>query len=131
MRSTATVLRVCATPSNLPYSNEKGEGFENKIAAVVADELKVPVENTLLPQGLGFIRMTLAAKKCDIVIGTAQADEFTQNTNAYYRTTYALLYKEGKGPRRPEARSSIPASRTRSSASRRACPPPTRSPRRA
>jgi quinoprotein dehydrogenase-associated probable ABC transporter substrate-binding protein len=91
------MLRVCATPSNLPYSDEKGEGFENKIAQVVADELKVPVEYTLVPQGLGFIRMTLGAKKCDLVVGTAQADEFTQNTNAYYRTTYALLYKEGKG----------------------------------
>lgn len=88
-------LRVCSTPSNLPYANEKGEGYENKIAEIVASELKLPVEYTWFPQGLGFIRKTLGAKKCDLVIGTAQADEFTQNTNPYYRTTYALIYKKG------------------------------------
>jgi len=92
-----SVLRVCATPSNLPYSDEKGEGFENKIAQIIADELKVPLEYYYQPQGLGFIRMTLGAKKCDLVIGTAQADEFTQNTNNYFKTTYALVYKPGKG----------------------------------
>lgn len=92
-----SVLRVCATPSNLPYSDEKGEGFENKIAKIVADELKVPLEYYYQPQGFGFIKLTLAAKKCDLVIGTAQADEFTQNTNPYYKTTYALVYKPGKG----------------------------------
>jgi len=91
------VLRVCSTPENLPYANEKGEGFENKIAEVFADELKVPVEYTWFPQGIGFIRKTLATKRCDLVIGTAQADEFTQNTNHYYRTTYALVYMPGKG----------------------------------
>lgn len=91
------VLRVCSTPENLPYANEKGEGFENKIADVVADELKVPVEYTWFPQGTGFIRKTLAAKVCDLVIGTAQQDEFTLNTNHYYRTTYALVFKPGAG----------------------------------
>jgi len=92
-----TKLRVCATPSNLPYSDEKGQGFENKIAEIIADELKVPLEYYYQPQGFGFIKLTLGAKKCDLVIGTAQADEFTQNTNPYYRTTYALVYKPGKG----------------------------------
>lgn len=91
------VLRVCSTPENLPYSNEKGEGFENKIAEVIADELKVRIEYTWFPQGIGFIRKTLAAKVCDLVIGTAQADEFTLNTNPYYRTTYALVFKQNSG----------------------------------
>jgi quinoprotein dehydrogenase-associated probable ABC transporter substrate-binding protein len=90
------VLRVCGTPENLPYSNEKLEGFENKIAQLLADDLKLPsVEYTWFPQGLGLVRKTLSLKKCDIMMGTVQADEFTLNTNAYYRTTYALIYKPG------------------------------------
>jgi len=92
------VLRVCATPANLPYSNEKGEGFENKIAQIVADELKRPkVEYTWFPQGMGFVRKTLSEKRCDLIMGTVQADEFTLNTNPYYRTTYALVTKKGSG----------------------------------
>jgi quinoprotein dehydrogenase-associated probable ABC transporter substrate-binding protein len=90
------VLRVCATPANLPYSDEKGEGFENKIAQIVSDELKrAKVENTWFPQGTGFVRKTLSEKRCDLVMGTVQADEFTLNTNHYYRTTYALITKPG------------------------------------
>ncbi len=92
------VLRVCATPANLPYSNEKEEGFENKIAHVVADELKRPkIEYTWFPQGMGFVRKTLSEKRCDLIMGTVQADEFTLNTNHYYRTTYALVTKKGSG----------------------------------
>jgi quinoprotein dehydrogenase-associated probable ABC transporter substrate-binding protein len=92
------VLRVCATPANLPYSDEKEEGFENKIAHIVADELKRPkVEYTWFPQGLGFVRKTLSEKRCDLIMGTVQADEFTLNTNPYYRTTYALVTKKGSG----------------------------------
>jgi quinoprotein dehydrogenase-associated probable ABC transporter substrate-binding protein len=90
------VLRVCATPANLPYSDEKGEGFENKIAQLVADELKrKAVEYTWFPQGTGFVRKTLSEKRCDLIMGTVQADEFTLNTNPYYRTTYALITKPG------------------------------------
>lgn len=91
------VLRVCADPSNLPFSHENGEGFENKIAAIVAEELKLPVEYTWFPQATGFVRRTLFAKACDVIIGFAQGDELVQNTNHYYRSTYALLYREG-GP---------------------------------
>lgn len=90
-------LRVCGTPENLPYSNEKFEGFENKIANVIAEELKLPVEYTWFPQAPGMVRKTLAAKRCDVILQTVQADEFTLNTNAYYRTTYALVYKKGSG----------------------------------
>lgn len=91
------VLRVCSDPANLPFSNQKSEGFENKIADIVADELKVPVEYTWFPQATGFIRRTLFAKACDVVIGYAQGDELVLNTNHYYRSTYALLYRKGKG----------------------------------
>lgn len=91
------VLRVCSDPANLPFSNEKGEGFENKIAEVIADELKVPVEYTWFPMATGFVRMTLFAKRCDVIIGYAQGDELVLNSNAYYRSTYAIVYAKGKG----------------------------------
>ena len=88
------VLRVCAAPGNMPFSDKKKGGFENKIAKIVADELGVPVENFWYPQGMGLVRQTLNKKRCDLVIGTAQTDEFTLNTNHYYRTSYALVYRK-------------------------------------
>jgi quinoprotein dehydrogenase-associated probable ABC transporter substrate-binding protein len=90
-------LRVCADPANMPFSNEKGEGFENKIAEIVAAELKVPIEYVWFPQATGFIRQTLFAKRCDVVMGYAQGDELVLNTNAYYRSVYALVYRRGAG----------------------------------
>jgi quinoprotein dehydrogenase-associated probable ABC transporter substrate-binding protein len=90
-------LRVCADPSDMPFSNQKGEGFENQIADIIADELKVPVVYTWYPKSLGFIRMTLAAKRCDLVIGWGQGDDIVLNTNAIYRSTSVLLYKKGTG----------------------------------
>ena len=92
-----TALRVCADPANMPFSNDKNEGFENKIAEIVAAELKVQVEYTWFPQATGFIRQTLFAKRCDVVIGYAQGDELVLNTNHYYRSTYALLFRAGTG----------------------------------
>jgi quinoprotein dehydrogenase-associated probable ABC transporter substrate-binding protein len=90
-------LRVCADPSDLPFSNQKGEGFENKIADIIADELKIPVKYTWFPKSMGFIRMTLGAKRCDLVIGWGQGDDIVLNTNAIYRSTSVLLYKKGTG----------------------------------
>ena len=90
-------LRVCADPADLPFSNQKGEGFENKIAEIIGDELKLPVVYTWFPKTMGFIRMTLAAKKCDLVIGWGQGDDIVLNTNAIYRSTSALVYKKGTG----------------------------------
>jgi quinoprotein dehydrogenase-associated probable ABC transporter substrate-binding protein len=92
-----TSLRVCADPANMPFSNDKGQGFENKIAEIVAAELKVDVEYTWFPQATGFIRHTLFAKRCDVVIGYAQGDELVLNTNHYYRSVYALVYRAGTG----------------------------------
>ncbi len=92
-----TALRVCSDPANLPFSNDKGEGFENKIADMVAAELKVPVEYTLFPQAIGFIRQTLFARRCDVVIGYPQGDELVLNTNPYYRSSYALVYRGNAG----------------------------------
>ncbi|MGQ0456575.1 MAG: substrate-binding domain-containing protein [Hyphomicrobium sp.] len=90
-------LRVCSDPADLPFSNEKKEGFENKIAEIIADELKLPLEYTWFPKSMGFVRMTLAAKKCDLVIGWGQGDELLLNTNHFYRSVSALIFKPGTG----------------------------------
>jgi quinoprotein dehydrogenase-associated probable ABC transporter substrate-binding protein len=87
------VLRVCSDPANMPFSNEKGEGYENKIAEIIADELKIPVEYTWFPQATGFIRQTLSAKRCDVVMGWGQGDTMVLNTNHYLRSVYALIVK--------------------------------------
>ena len=86
-------LRVCADPGNLPYSNDKGEGFENKIAELIARELGVSLEYTWFPQTVGFVRMTLAAKRCDLIIGVATTNEMMQNTNPYYRSSYVIVHR--------------------------------------
>lgn len=90
-------LRVCADPNNMPYSNEAGEGFENKIAELFAAELGVPVKYTWYPNTVGFIRNTLRVRKCDLILAAPTASELLQNTNPYYRSTYALVYKKDSG----------------------------------
>jgi quinoprotein dehydrogenase-associated probable ABC transporter substrate-binding protein len=92
-----TSFRVCADPNNLPFSNEKGEGFENKIAELLASDLGIPVRYTWYPDSTGFIRSTLNARRCDIIMGTVAGNELVQNTNPYYRSTYALIYKTDTG----------------------------------
>lgn len=91
------VLRVCADPHNLPFSNEQGEGFENKLAEILAAKLGKKLAYAWFPQATGFVRNTLGAHKCDVIIGFPQGDELVQNTNAYYRTAYALVVKPGSG----------------------------------
>jgi quinoprotein dehydrogenase-associated probable ABC transporter substrate-binding protein len=91
------VLRVCADPRNLPFSNEKGEGFENKLAELFADKLQKKLDYMYFPQATGFVRMTLGAHRCDVIMGFPQGDELVQGTNPYYRTAYALVAKLGSG----------------------------------
>jgi quinoprotein dehydrogenase-associated probable ABC transporter substrate-binding protein len=91
------VLRVCADPNNLPFSNEKGEGFENKIAELLAEKLHKSLAYTWYPQATGFVRNTLGAHRCDLIPGFPQGDELVQSTNPYYRTAYALLIKPNSG----------------------------------
>nr|WP_244523603.1 substrate-binding domain-containing protein [Bosea sp. BIWAKO-01] len=91
------VLRVCSDPANLPFSNEAGQGFENKIAELVAADLKLPLEYTWFPQATGFVRQTLFAKRCDLIIGYAQGDDLVLNSNHYYRSSYALVHRPGQG----------------------------------
>lgn len=91
------VLRVCADPRNMPFSNEKGEGFENKLAELFAAKLQKKLEYTFFPQATGFVRMTLAAHRCDVIMGFPQGDDIAQGTNPYYRTSYTLVSKTGSG----------------------------------
>ena len=90
-------LRVCADPNNLPFSNEKEEGFENRLAELIARKLGKSLSYTYFPMTVGFVRNTLGAHKCDVIMGYAQGDELVQNTNAYYRTAYTLIYKPKHG----------------------------------
>jgi len=98
------VLRVCADPNNMPLSNSNGEGYENKIAEVLARELGWKLEYTWFPQRMGFIRNTLKARvpdqdrfKCDLVVGVPVGYELTLTTPAYYRSTWAMVVPKGKG----------------------------------
>jgi quinoprotein dehydrogenase-associated probable ABC transporter substrate-binding protein len=91
------VLRVCADPRNLPFSNEKGEGFENKLAEFLGAKFNKPVTYTWYPQAPGFVRNTLAALKCDVIMGYPQGSDVVQTTNPYYRTAYALVFKPDSG----------------------------------
>jgi quinoprotein dehydrogenase-associated probable ABC transporter substrate-binding protein len=91
------VLRVCADPRNLPFSNEKGEGFENKLAEFFAAKLQKKIDYMYFPQATGFVRMTLGAHRCDVIMGFPQGDDLVQGTNPYYRTAYALVSKQNSG----------------------------------
>ena len=88
------VFRACADPRDLPFSNEAGEGFENKIAELFAHKLGKSVAYTFYPDATGFIRNTLNAHRCDVVLGIAQGDDIVQPTNPYYRTSYVAAYRQ-------------------------------------
>lgn len=88
-------LRVCSDPGNMPFSERKADGFENKIAEIVADELKVKLRYYWLTQGPGFVRNTLGTGLCDVVIGTSGGD-IMQPTNPYYRSAYVLITRKGE-----------------------------------
>lgn len=97
--ATPGVLKVCADPSNLPLSNDKGEGYENKIAEALAHDLSLKVEYTYFPQRIGFIRNTLRSKdevshqyKCDLIMGVPKDYGLTATTQPYMHSTYALIF---------------------------------------
>jgi quinoprotein dehydrogenase-associated probable ABC transporter substrate-binding protein len=91
------VLRVCADPRNMPFSNEKGDGFENKLAELFAEKLQKKLDYAFFPQATGFVRMTLGSHRCDVIMGFPQGDDLAQGTNPYYRTAYAMVVKAGSG----------------------------------
>lgn len=89
------VLRVCADPRNLPFSDVAGEGFENKLAELLARKLGKTLDYTFYPGATGFVRNTLNAHRCDVVMGMPQGDDLVQVTNPYYRTSYVLVARKG------------------------------------
>jgi len=98
-----TAFRPCIDPSNLPFANDKGEGFENRIAELFARKLGLPVQSYSFPQRMNFIRNTLRYRlpgedfRCDIVMSVPESYDQAWPTKAYYRSTYALVYRKGKG----------------------------------
>jgi quinoprotein dehydrogenase-associated probable ABC transporter substrate-binding protein len=95
-------FRVCADPENMPHSNQKLQGFENKIADLVAKELGEPTRYTWWGQRRGFIRNTMNATleegRCDVVIGIPEGYDLVSPTKPYYRSTYVFVYPKDKGP---------------------------------
>ena len=101
-------FKVCADPLNPPYSTDKQDGFENKIAELFAKKLGQKLEYTWFAQRIGFIRNTLTAPvneaevdsknfKCDVVMGVPDGYDLTLNTQPYYQSTYVLLIAKGRG----------------------------------
>ena len=89
-------LRVCADPNNLPFSDSTGAGFENRLAMLVADEMKARVEYTWWAQRRGFIRNTLNAHQCDVVMGVPTSFELTAVTRPYYRSSYVFVSRRDR-----------------------------------
>jgi quinoprotein dehydrogenase-associated probable ABC transporter substrate-binding protein len=91
---TDSQLRVCADPQNMPFSNEKGEGFENKLVDLIAGKLGLQVRYTWLPQVVGHVATLPDDSECDILMGYAQGTGLIEDTNPYYRTSYVLIYRQ-------------------------------------
>jgi len=92
-----TAFRVCADPNNLPFSNEKGEGFENRIAERLASDLGLPLQYTWKPQRRGFVRTTLNAGECDVIMGVPNSYDMVQTSRPYYHSTYVFVYRRDRG----------------------------------
>src|SRR5215218_8242530 len=90
----ARVLRVCADPNNLPFSNQRLEGFENRIASLVADRMGAKLEYVWWAQRRGFIRNTLRAGVCDVVMGLPSRIEQAATTDPYYRSSYVFVTRQ-------------------------------------
>lgn len=94
--SASNQLKVCADPNNLPFSNEQKQGFENKIADLVAHDLNARVQYTWWAQRRGFVRNTLNAGDCDLLIGVPTSFERTATTTPYYRSTYVFVTRRDR-----------------------------------
>lgn len=90
-KTAAKELRVCADPNNMPFSNRAGEGFENKLASLVAKDLHAEVRYTWFAQRRGFIRNTLNAHECDIVMGVPSSFDLAFTSRPYYRSSYVFV----------------------------------------
>ena len=90
-------LRVCADPANLPFSNDRSEGYENEIADLIGEKLNIPVVYDYMPQVIGYVRETLNKKKCDIIIGITGSNDLVLNTVPYMRWSYAMVFLKDNG----------------------------------
>jgi quinoprotein dehydrogenase-associated probable ABC transporter substrate-binding protein len=90
-------LRVCADPDNLPYSHQDGSGFENKIAALLASELHASLTYAWLPQRRAFVRKTLNAQLCDVIIGVPEHLDLVRTTDPYYRSLFVFAHRADRG----------------------------------
>ncbi|HEX4113115.1 MAG TPA: quinoprotein dehydrogenase-associated putative ABC transporter substrate-binding protein, partial [Stellaceae bacterium] len=88
-------LRICADPNNMPFSNAQQQGFENKIAALVAADLHAHPTYFWWAQRRGFVRNTLKAEKCDVWPGVATKLDMLTTTRPYYRSTYTFVSRAG------------------------------------
>jgi quinoprotein dehydrogenase-associated probable ABC transporter substrate-binding protein len=91
-----TQLRVCADPHDLPLSNDRGEGYENKIAQLIGRDLKLPVVYTFFPDSQGFVRATLMKNRCDVIMGTVAGGDLA-TTQSYYHTGYMMVSRDADG----------------------------------
>jgi mxaJ protein len=94
--SAREALQVCADPNNLPFTNSKGEGFENRIAALLARDLGSPVAYTWFAQRRGFLRNTLTAQTCDVVMGLPVDTDAAWTTKPYYRSSYVFVTRRSR-----------------------------------
>src|SRR5689334_79179 len=90
------VLRVCSDPNNLPFSNERQEGFENKIAELIARDMHLKLEYTWWAQRRGFVRNTLKSDLCDLIVGMPSSSELALTTAPYYRSTYVFVSRKDR-----------------------------------
>ena len=93
-QTNSATLRVCADPDNMPFSNAKGEGFENKLAELIAQKLDARIEYSWFEEATGYIPNTMGREACDLVMGYAQGTGLIEDTNPYYYTSYLLLYRQ-------------------------------------
>ncbi len=90
-------FRVCADPNALPYSNDAREGFENKLAELIAKDFHASAVFTWYPQRRGFVRNTLKDYQCDVVMGVPSTLDMVLTTIPYYRSTYVFVYRKDRG----------------------------------
>jgi len=87
-------FKVCADPENMPYSNEKGEGFENKIAEVLAKDLGKELSYEFWLDRQGFLRNTINAQRCDVIMGMGSDVDNLRTSKPYYRSGYVFVYRK-------------------------------------
>ncbi len=90
------VLRVCADPNNLPFSNRAGQGFENRLAEIIARDIGARVQYTWWPERRGFVRRTLLAGECDVVLGLPAGYPAAALTRPYYRSSYVFVTRRDR-----------------------------------